>query len=186
MANCSLNHHEKNVQTFMRNIHEMFRTHRGSKAEALVHDLNMKIRGWTNDHKHVVSAKTFGYVDGYIWNEAWQWVKRGHRNKSIQWLKKKYGSKGLKPGRLQTVVKDKNGNPRTYERIKAHSIHIQRHIKIRSDANPFDPEQQYFRARRVKPRVISVTTVDKICNEITVNFITGTRIQPGDPARLSF
>ncbi len=176
----------KNVQAFMDKIHETFRNHRGSKAEALIHDLNMKIRGWANYHKHVVSAKTFSYVDGYIWNEAWQWVKRRHRNKSIQWLKKTYWSKGSKPGRFSTVVKDKNGNPRTSELIKAHSIHIQRHIKIKSDANPFDPEhQQYFWARRVKPKVIPVTAAEKICNEITVNFSIGKRKQPGGPARLS-
>lgn len=176
-----------NVQSFIQTINETFRKHRGSNAEALIRDLNTKIRGWANYHKHVVSARTFGYVDTYIWNEAWQWMKRRHRNKSIQWLKRKYWSKGSKPGRFATVVKDRNGNPRTYELIKAHSIHIQRHIKIKSDANPFDPEhQQYFRARRVKPKVIPVTTAEEICNEMTVNFITGKRIQPGGPARLSF
>lgn len=176
----------KNVQAFMNNIHDTFKKHRGSEPVALIYDLNMKIRGWANYHKHVVSAKTFSYVDGYIWNEAWQWVKRRHRNKSIHWLRKKYWSKGSKPGRFSTVVKDKNGNPRTYELIKAYSIHIQRHIKIKSDANPFDPDhQQYFRARRVKPKGIPVTTAEKICNEITVNFSIGKRKQPGGPARLS-
>ena len=76
----------KIVQAFMGNIHETFKKHqkhRGSEAEALIHDLNMKIRSWANYHKHVVSAKTFSYVDGYIWNEAWQWVKRRHWNESI-------------------------------------------------------------------------------------------------------
>lgn len=170
----------------MRTIHGTFRKHRGSEAETLIHDLNMKIRGWANYHKHVVSAKTLGYVDGYIWNEAWQWVKPRHRNKNVQWLKKKYWSKGAKSGRFSTVVKNKNGNTRTYELIKAYSIHIQRHIKIKSDANPFDPEhQQCFRARRVKSKVIPVTVAEKICNEITVNFSIGKRKQPGGPARLS-
>jgi RNA-directed DNA polymerase len=54
----------------MNNIHDTFKKHRGSEPVALIHDLNMKIRGWANYHKHVVSAKTFSYVDGYIWNEA--------------------------------------------------------------------------------------------------------------------
>ncbi|WP_320043949.1 group II intron maturase-specific domain-containing protein [uncultured Desulfobacter sp.] len=60
----------------MGKIHDTFTKHRGSEAHALIRDLNMKIRGWANYHKDVVSAKTFSYVDGYIWNEAWQWVKR--------------------------------------------------------------------------------------------------------------
>ena len=59
--------------------------------------------------------------------------------------------------------------------------------KIKSDANPFDPEhKQYFRARRVKPKGLPVTIVEKICNEITVNFSVGKRRQPGGPARLNF
>ncbi|WP_459918813.1 group II intron maturase-specific domain-containing protein [Desulfocicer niacini] len=53
----------------------------------------MKIRSWANYHKHVVSAKTFSYVDGYILNEAWQWVKRRHRDKSIHWLKRNTGQR---------------------------------------------------------------------------------------------
>ncbi len=57
-------------------------------------------------------------------------------------------------------------------------------IKIKSDANPFDPEhQQYFRARRVKPKVIPVTAAEEICNEITVNFSIGKRKQPGGPRK---
>jgi len=175
----------KNVQAFIRTISETFLKHRGSNAEALIRELNTKIRGWANYHKHVVSARTFGYVDTHIWNETWRWMKRRHRNKSIKWLKNKYWSKGSRPGRFSAVVKDIKGNQRTYELINAHSIHIQRHIKIKSDANPFDPEQQdYFRDRRVKPKVIPVTAADEICNEITVNFITGKRKQPGSPARL--
>jgi RNA-directed DNA polymerase len=176
----------KNVQAFIQTLHETFRKHRGSKTEALIRDLNMKIRGWANYHKHVVSSKTFGYIDTYVWNEAWQWVKRRHRNKSIQWLKNKYWSKGSKPGRFATVVKDKNGNPRTYELIKAHSIHIQRHIKIRGDANPFDPEhQQYFRVRRVKPKAIPVSVAEEICSGITVNFTIGKRKTAGQPRKAS-
>jgi len=177
---------KENVHAFLRTIHETFRKHRGSKTCSLIRDLNAKIRGWANYHKHVVSGRTFGYVDTYIWNETWRWMRRRHRNKSTQWLKNKYLSKGSKPGRFATVVKDKNGNPRTYELIKAHSIHIQRHIKIKGDANPFDPEhQQYFRARRVKPTAIPVSAAEEICNGITVNLQIGKRKQPGGPARLS-
>lgn len=177
----------KNVQAFLRTIGETFRKHRGSKAIALIRDLNTKIRGWANYHKHVVSSATFGYVDTYIWDETWRWMRNRHRNKGARWLSKKYLSKGSKPGRFATVVKDKRGDPKTYELIKAHSIHIVRHIKIRKDANPFDPEHQdYFRARKANINVKPVSYAHKICSEMTVNFITGKNgIQPGGPARLS-
>jgi hypothetical protein len=60
------------------------------------------------------------------------------------------------------------------------------HIKIKGDANPFDPEhQQYFRARRVKQNAIPVSAADEICEGITVNSPVGKRKQQGGPARLS-
>ncbi len=77
-----------NVQSFLCNIRETIHKHRGSKAEALIRDLNTKIRGWANYHKHVVSSKTFGYVDNCIRNDLWRWMRRRHRNKSTKWLKK--------------------------------------------------------------------------------------------------
>lgn len=132
---------KENVQTFLQTVKETFRKHRSSKAEALIRDLNTKIRGWANYHKHVVSSVIFGYVDNYIWNEMWRWMRNRHRNKGAHWLMKKYLSKGSRPGRFATVVKDKRGEPKTYELIRANSIHIVRHIKIRRNANPFDPDQ---------------------------------------------
>lgn len=139
---------ENNVRTFLHNIRETIHKHRGSKTEALIRDLNSKIRGWANYHKHVVSSETFNYVDNCIRNDLWRWMRRRHRKKNTQWLKKKYLSKGSKPGRFSTIVKNKKGFPKTYELIFAGSIHIMRHIKIRGDANPFDPQfKGYFRKR---------------------------------------
>ena len=133
-----------NVQSFLCNIRETIHKHRGSKAESLIRDLNTKIRGWANYHKHVVSSSTFGYVDYCIWNDLWRWMRRSHQKKSTRWLKKKYLSKGSKPGRFSTVVKNKKGILKTYEPIKAGSIHIMRHIKIRGAANPFDPQYKGY------------------------------------------
>jgi len=139
-----------NIQFFLQNIRETFKKHRGSKTIALIGDLNPKIRGWANYHKHVVSSKTFGYVDNCIRNELWRWMRRRHRNKSTGWLMKKYLSKGSKPGRFSIVVKDKKrGTSKMYELVNASSIHIKRHIKIRGNANPFDPKfKGYFWKRQ--------------------------------------
>lgn len=140
---------EDNVKSFLLNIRETIHKHRGSKTVALIRDLNSKIRGWANYHKHVVSSETFNYVDNCIRNDLWRWMRRRHRKKNTQWLKQKYLSKGSKPGRFSIVVKNKKGIPKTYELVKAGSIHIMRHIKIRWDANPFDPQfKGYFWKRR--------------------------------------
>ncbi len=138
-----------NVQTFLHNIRKTIRKHQGSKTVALIRDLNSKIRGWANYHRHVVSSKIFSYVDNCIYNDLWRWMRRRHRNKGTQWLKKKYWSKGSKPGRFSTIVKNKQKVSKMYELIKAGSIHIKRHIKIRGQANPFDPQfKGYFWKRK--------------------------------------
>ncbi len=139
---------KENVQSFLQNIRETIHKHQGSKAEALIYDLNTKIRGWANYHKHVVASSTFSYVDYCIWNDLWRWMRKRHRNKSTKWLKKKYLSKGSKTGRFSTIVKNKKGILKTYELIKAGSIHIMRHIKIRGAANPFDPQYKGYLWKR--------------------------------------
>ncbi len=139
-----------NVKSFLQNIRETIRKHRGSKTVALIHDLNAKVRGWANYHKHVVSGRIFNYVDDQIRMDLWRWMKRRHRNKNTGWLYKKYLSKGSRPGRFSTMVKNKKKKTsKTYELIRASSIPIMRHIKIKGEANPFDPNHKgYFEKRQ--------------------------------------
>ncbi|MFA6008932.1 MAG: hypothetical protein WC799_03035, partial [Desulfobacteraceae bacterium] len=81
--------------------------------------------------------------------------------------------------------KDKRGEPKTYELIRANSIHIVRHIKIRRNANPFDPDlTDYFLKRRPakirKPLPYSYRMY--VASPVTCpNGIN--QKQPGDPAR---
>jgi RNA-directed DNA polymerase len=138
-----------NVNTFLQNIRETIRKHLGSSTVAMIGQLNPKIRGWVYYHRHVASGKIFSWVDHCIYNSLWQWMKRRHRNKSKTWMKKKYWLNGSKPWTFSTRVKDKTGTPRLYELVKACSIGIVRHVKIRGTANPFDPEyNEYFRRRK--------------------------------------
>ena len=140
---------KENVKAFLSNIRETIRVHLGTRTEAMIGQLNPKIRGWVNYHRHVVSGSTFSYVDSCIYNSLWQWMKRRHRNKSKNWMKRKYWLSGSKPWIFSTKVKDKSGKTRLYELIKASSIGIVRHVKIRGNANPFDPKyNEYFRKRR--------------------------------------
>lgn len=141
---------KESVQAFLQDIRGTIRKHRGTSAVAMIGQLNPKIRGWANYHRHVASSTTFSHVDISIYNSLWQWMKRRHRNKSKTWMKMKYWFNGSTPWTFSSTCKDKNGIPRLYELIKASSIGIVRHVKIRGDANPFDPEyDEYFRKRAV-------------------------------------
>src|SRR6202011_4023187 len=81
---------KKNVKTFLDGIRQIIKDARGMSAAALIEQLNPKIRGWANYHRHVVSKRTFGRVDHSILFSLWQWARRRHQNKNSHWLKPKY------------------------------------------------------------------------------------------------
>src|SRR3984957_7073544 len=54
---------KKNVGTFLDAIRRVIKDAHGVSAADLIDQLNPKIRGWANYHRHVVSKRTFGRVD---------------------------------------------------------------------------------------------------------------------------
>src|SRR6202140_65947 len=53
---------KKNVGTFLKGIGRIIKDAHGVSAVDLIDQLNPKIRGWANYHRHVVSKDTFGHV----------------------------------------------------------------------------------------------------------------------------
>jgi len=138
----------KNVKAFLGNIRQTIRKHAASRADTLIKVLNPKIRGWANYHRHVVSGRTFGLVDHRIYGYIWQWMRRKHPGKRKSWLVAKYWSKGSRPWSFSSVIEDGYAKSARIELERAHNVKIKRHVKIRGDANPFDPKyEQYFRKR---------------------------------------
>lgn len=125
-------------------------------TEGMIRLLNPKIRGWANYFKHVVAKETFSYIDNEIFLTLRSWMRRKHLNKSWKWRKRKYfRSNGMRNWVFSTKVKDKNGNIEYLDLFRASSVEIQRHIKIKAKANPFDPEfAEYFQKRKFKSTYI--------------------------------
>src|SRR5215471_11653970 len=73
---------KKNVKTFLNGIRETIKAALGSTAADLIRELNPKIRGWANYHRHVVSKRIFGRVDHEIVFCLWRWARRRHPNKA--------------------------------------------------------------------------------------------------------
>jgi RNA-directed DNA polymerase len=81
---------KKNVKTFLDGIRRTIKAAQGVSAADLIDQLNPKIRGWANYHRHVVSKRTFGRVDHSIFSSLWKLARRRHPNKSPRWFKPKY------------------------------------------------------------------------------------------------
>src|SRR5437660_4575662 len=140
---------KKNIKTFLDGIRGKIKAALGMSAADLIRWLNPKLRGWSNYHRHVVSKRVFSRVDNAIFTSLWQWARRRHPGKYSRWLKQKYfeqhaGSNWAFFGESC----DDEGKPRKVRLLLASSTPIQRHVKVKSAANPYDPAYEtYFEKR---------------------------------------
>jgi len=120
----------------------------GHKAEILIRKLNPLLRGWANYHRHVVSKRTYGRVDYYLHGMLRRWARREHPNKSAGWIRQRYFSADVK-GAFSIRTQDRKGQPKVLKVYRLADTVIERHIKIRGAANPYDPaDTEYFEKRR--------------------------------------
>jgi RNA-directed DNA polymerase len=63
---------KKNVKTFLEDIRRTVKAAHGRSAADLIDQLNPKIRGWANYHRHVVSKRTCRRVDLMIFSSLWR------------------------------------------------------------------------------------------------------------------
>jgi RNA-directed DNA polymerase len=140
---------EKNVKTFLEGIRRTIKSALGMSAADLIDWLNPKIRGWANYHRHVVSKRVFQRVDCSIFTSLWQWARQRHQNKTSRWLKRKYFERhGGRNWAFFGESCDDEGKPHKVRLLLASMTPIQRHIKIQSTANPYDPAYEtYFEKR---------------------------------------
>lgn len=140
-----------NVFEFIKNIKRLMRKYATMEAGELVRLLNPKIMGWANFYRHSVAKQTFNYVDNRLFKLLYRWALRRHPNKSKSWVAKKYFGPSPDNGNTWNFfgyvkVKDKKTKVFLSHMM---SIPIKRHIKIRADANPYDPAYgAYFERRR--------------------------------------
>ena len=140
---------KKNVGTFLEGIRRIIKAAHGVSAADLIDQLNPKIRGWANYHRHVVSKHTFGHVDRNIFSSLWQWARRRHPNKSSRWFKPKYfDRRGNRDWSFFGETCDDEGRPNKVWLYYAKSTPIKRHVKVKGEANPYDPTYEtYFEER---------------------------------------
>jgi RNA-directed DNA polymerase len=114
----------------------------GLTQAALIGQLNPKIRGWSHYYRSVASKKALNDCDYHLFPLLLRWAKRRHPRKSASWITHKY---------WRTVEQD-HWRFATLEgpHLTNHaSIPIQRHVKVKGRASPFDGNLLYW-ARRLQ------------------------------------
>jgi len=120
--------------------------HGGSQAAVLIRNLNPVITGWANYHKRACSKRTFYKLDRILWRNIWNWGRRRHNNlgyrKIVSLLFMRIGSR-----KWQFFGKFDDGKIILlrmfgYFRIKRHKL-------INGNANPFDPNWDFYFSQRL-------------------------------------
>ena len=139
----------KNIKTFLTKIREAIKDNAQATAGHLIAILNPKIRGWANYHRHSSSKQIFTEVDHAIFEALWRWAKRRHPHKGRRWIKDKYFlSEGSRNWVFYGALEGKGGKPYRARLLLASDTPIKRHVKIKGEANPYDPKwETYFEER---------------------------------------
>jgi len=143
---------KKNVKKFLEKVRKVLKKHKTAKQGNLIKLLNPMIRGWANYHRHVVAKKTFSWVDHQIWQKLWQWCKRRHPNKGRRWIKTRYFHMiGPKAWVFAVKTKLSDGKTDYMRQYLAAITSIRRHVKIKSEACPYDIVwEPYFEERKTQ------------------------------------
>jgi len=136
---------KKAVKAVLDKVRGILKKNAAAKTAHVIRQLNPIIRGWADYHKHVCSKDTFNYVDDQIWRAVRRWIKKRHPDKNLSWLKQRYYT-SREDNHWRFFATDEQG--RELVLFRASSVPIERHVKIRADANPYDPQDEpYFEKR---------------------------------------
>ena len=115
----------------------------GKTPAHLIETLNPLLRGWANYHRHIICGETFAQLDSFVWRRLYRWAKLRHPNKTGRWIVQRYFPH--QPGESWHFTDPTTG--KRIIRIQT-AVNPQRHMKVKSDANPFDPHwEAYFQGR---------------------------------------
>lgn len=143
---------KKSQKRFTEKLHEViFKRNKAVIQQDLIEQLNPVLRGWGNYYSHVVSKEVFSRTDHILVNQLIRWSYRRHSNKSRTWIKDKYFIEDGKRDWIFGFKYEDNGKKGIFALMKLSDIPIRRHIKVKCEANPFEPTwDAYFERRKQK------------------------------------
>lgn len=143
---------KSNTLMFLSHLRELIKKHVTLPVNDLIKLINPKLRGWSNYYRHCVAKQVFGYVGHKLFLALWHWAKRRHPTKSKTWIALKYFVN--RKGQWQFHGWQKLlGMDCQFYLFQIAKVPIERHVKIRSSATPFDPQYQEYLAKRKSKRL---------------------------------
>jgi RNA-directed DNA polymerase len=94
-------------------------------------------------------------VDCAIFKCLWRWARRRHPNKSRHWIGDKYFHKpNSTVWNFFGEVTGKKGERYNLSLFKASNVPIKRHVKVKGEANPYDPKWEIYFEERLGVKMI--------------------------------
>jgi len=135
---------------FLAEISQTIKSMVAASTNQVIRQLNLKLRGWGNYYRHVVSKQAFSRVDNAVRQYLFWWMRRRHPNKTIDWLRKRYFQRDGTRWTFCAPYITKTGEKRWQRLFKVSDLPIRRHVKIKGEANPYDRAwANYFDDRRI-------------------------------------
>jgi RNA-directed DNA polymerase len=175
----------KNVKTFYCKVSEIIKSWLSKSPESLIAKLNPVLRGWAEYHKGVVAKKTFSTLDNQIYWRLMRWGLRRHPRKTRKWVLERYWTRMNDRwdfGRGSNKKRDKTiGTALLY---KLADTPIVRHMKIKGEYNPYDPEWMVYgeelRMRRMSKEIWSKQRAKLWLDQLGLCALCGTPIDTHD------
>lgn len=145
---------KENVKRFLQEIRTTIKKGVAWSTEELIRTLNVRLTGWVNYYRPSVASDVFAKVDHEIYKALMRMLCKRHARKGKKWIVRKYFTtvKG-DHWRFYGLIKDKKENSKPLYLRKAQDTRIRRHIKIKSEATPFNPlYKDYFKQREERQK----------------------------------
>ena len=145
---------KRSIGSVLERAREIIKGNSQAPAGELIQKLNPLLRGWAHHHRYGVNREAFHRVDHEIWKVLWSWARKRHPGRSRRWLKTHYfPAVGSRQWVFSGQVQRATSEQRMLRIFFASSVPMRRHIAIRRDANPFDPDwADYFKDRADRQR----------------------------------
>jgi RNA-directed DNA polymerase len=145
----------KNVRALLDKVEQFLQGEgRRLRAGLVIDGLNLMLHGWALYHRHAASTRTFARVDHLIFGKLWRWARRRHPTKRAHWVRAKYFTRrGHDQWVFYGQTVDRRGRYHPVSLLNTADTGIRRHVKIRGQANPYDPTWELYFEEKISARM---------------------------------
>ena len=170
---------KEKVKEHYHKLAEIIDKHKAAPQHILIANLAPVIKGWCNYYRAVCSKETYSKVHTLMFKKLLRWGYRRHPNKSKTWINRKYWHTIDRNTWRFSCTKDDI----QYVLPMHPETKIIRHIKVKSEASPYNGNTLYWTTRRgkhpeVKPSIARMLKSQKgKCNQCHLNFLPEDKIE---------